>query len=404
MNRQSLTEIVRQRLHRLDEPHSAHYGVLPPPPPEEGISLGAVAASVGRANGALAEASAIAKLSTDGFVLNRILIRKEAVSSSSIEGTHSTLDELLEIEEGGEEEAPDDVRQVRDYAIALEHLVPEAASQGNDVFSVDLVQELHRTVMASDSEYKDIPGDFRDRVVWIGGTGSISTSTYNPPAPRFIRECLDQQVSYLRCDGMQAMTQDLITRMAIAHAHFEAIHPFRDGNGRVGRLLLPLMMAAEGRSPLYLSPYVEANKGHYYDALKAAQQRLDYAALTGFFADAMVATVHEVKKTRAQLDALHRDWRSRRTFRANSAAAAAIDILHEFPVVTIRRLESLLDVSFQAASNAVRDLVLAGILAERTGHKRNRMFIAKEAVDILNRPFGASRESEDDEPPAGFRI
>jgi Fic family protein len=187
---------------------------------------------------------------------------------------------------------------------------------------------------------------------------------------------------------MQRVNQHLITRMAIAHSHFEAVHPFRDGNGRVGRLLLPLMMAAEGQVPLYLSPYIEANKPAYYEALKQAQQRLDWDAIVGFMAGAVSGTVEELVVTRSALTELRKIWEARGKFRRNSAAARALDILPHYPVITIRRLAALLEVSFPAASTAFESLQAKGILAERTGYSRNRVFVSSEALTVINRPFG----------------
>jgi len=196
-------------------------------------------------------------------------------------------------------------------------------------------------------------------------------------------------MDYMRCTGMQAVTQSLLTRMAVAHAHFEAVHPFRDGNGRVGRLLLPLAMAADGRVPLYLSPYIEAHRTAYNDALKAAQQRLDLPAIVAFMADAVIGTVTEVETTAKALTALQTLWRERRKFRGGSAALRALDVLPHYPVITVNRLSALLDVSFHSASLAVDTLVAVGILAERTGYARNRIFSAPEVLSVLNRPFGA---------------
>jgi Fic family protein len=178
--------------------------------------------------------------------------------------------------------------------------------------------------------------------------------------------------------------------MAIAHSHFEAVHPFRDGNGRVGRLLLPLMMAAEGQTPLYISPYIEAHKGAYYASLKTAQQRLEWHDVVGFMADAISGTVDEVIATRDALSRLRELWRTRREFRARSAALKALDMLPHYPVLTMRRLQRLLDVSFPSAKQGVEQLVAAGILVERTGYARNRIFAAPEALSIINRPFGAA--------------
>ena len=390
MRRGDLARDVAARLRRLPAPHASHYGVVPLPPPTDSVPLGLALASVEAAQRAMVEVEVIVRELKDPFLVSRILMRKEALSSSAIEGTHSTLDELLSLEEGETEDSSSPTRQVRDYAMTLEGMLPRVQKAGPAAFSVDLVRELHRNVVRSDPDYADVPGKLRERVVWIGGTGHIATSAYNPPPPDAVPECLKENVDYMQCDGMQSMTQGLITRMAIAHAHFEAVHPFRDGNGRVGRLLLPLMMAAEGNVPLYLSPYIEANKANYYEALKAAQQRLDWPSMAGFMADAITGTVSEIKRTRGDLVALREIWRARRSFRADSAALKALHLLHEYPIVTIGRLQRLLGVSFPAASSAVGQLVEIGVLAERTGYKRNRLFAAEEAIGILNRPFGVA--------------
>jgi Fic family protein len=282
MRREDLCHEVRQRLVRLPAPHHACFGVVPLPPPEDAVPLGPVLARSEAANQALARVDALAADLRDPYLLSRVLTRREAVSSSGIEGTHSTLDELLAVEETEDGEATEAAVQVRDYAKALDRLIPRAQAEGAALFTLDLVQDLHRAVMKGDTAYKDTPGDLRRVVAWIGGGGNIAYSTFNPPPPDAVPVCLEQTVEYLRNAGMQQQTQGLLTRMAVAHAHFEAVHPFRDGNGRVGRLLLPLMMAAEGHVPLYLSPYIEAHKPAYYDALKAAQQRLEWHVLVGY--------------------------------------------------------------------------------------------------------------------------
>lgn len=350
-----------------------------------------VSVPLAEAHAALKEAAVLAPKLADHYMLSRIPMRKEALSSSSIEGTNSTLDELLLVEED-DEKATEAASQVRDYALALEQALPEARAQRRDIFSLDLIAKLHAATMKSDSGYRDEPGKFRDRVVWIGG-GDISQSTFNPPPPQFVQGCMEEHIGYLKADGMQTMNQDFITRMAIAHAHFEAIHPFRDGNGRVGRLLLAVMMAAEGHEPVYLSPFIEENKQRYYDGLQAAQARLDYSPLTIFLANAVRESVYEFKRLKNDLAELADEWRTRAKFREGSAGLAALAILHEYPVLTVGRLSSLLGVSFPSAAGAVGKLVEAGILEEKTGYSRNRIFSAPEAVKLLNRPFGETYES-----------
>jgi Fic family protein len=388
VKRDDLTHAVRERLKRLPLPYQAHYGVVPLPPPEDGIPLQGVAPRLSAADAALARIDTLAAELKDPYLISRILPRREAISSSSIEGTISTLDELLSIEETGDDETTDAAVQVRDYARALDDFVPRARAEKHKIFTTELVEDLHRTVMAGDTEYKDKPGQLRTVVVWIGGSGNIAYSTYNPAPPEDIAACLEQTMDYMRFEGMQQMTQSLIVRMAIAHSHFEAVHPFRDGNGRVGRLLLPLMMAAEGRTPLYLSPYIEKHKDAYYASLKTAQQRLEWHEPAGFLADAIVGTTDELLVTRDALTALSKLWHERRKFRQGSAAIKALDILPHYPVLTIKRLAEILDVSVPAATQAIDQLVEGGMLTERTGYARNRVFTSPEALSIINRPFG----------------
>ncbi|MEI9915538.1 MAG: Fic/DOC family N-terminal domain-containing protein [Methylovirgula sp.] len=387
MKRDNLTHAVRERLQRLPSPYQAHYGVVPLPPPEGHIPLNGIDPRLRAAHTALARIDTLAAELQDPYLISRILPRREAVSSSSIEGTNSTLDELLSIEETGDEKSNAAAVQVRDYALALDDFVPRARAQKHKIFTAALVQDLHRTVMAGDPHYRDKPGQFRQNVVWIGG-GNIAYSTYNPAPPGEIAACLEQTMDYMRSEGMQQQTQSLIARMAITHSHFEAVHPFLDGNGRVGRLMLPLMMAAEGHMPLYLSPYIEKYKTNYYDSLRAAQQRLEWHEPTGFLADAIVGTVDELLVTRQALTELSNSWRNRRKFRQGSAAQKALDILPHYPVLTIKRLADILAVSIPAATQAANQLVEGGILNERTGYARNRVFSSPEALLIINRPFG----------------
>lgn len=389
MNRNHLVHAVREQLVRYPIPHESHYGVIPLPPPEDAIPIQTAQLAHDRALTMLGRVQAIAEQIPDPYVISRTLSRREAVDSSAIEGTNSTLNELLTVEEH-DEEAQGAAQQVRDYALTLDRLLPRAASEGTDIFTTALIQELHREAMRHDPDYDAVPGEFKTIVNWIGGTGHIATSTYNPAPPDQVIACLELTTAYMRCEGMQALTQSLITRMAIAHAHFEAIHPFTDGNGRVGRLLLPMMMAAEGHVPLYLAPYIAANRPGYYDGLKAAQQRLEWAPLVGYLSDAVSGTVEELFATRAALETLASDWRERRKFRAGSASLRALDLLIDYPVITLKRLADKLNVSRPQALAAINQLVDANILIERTGHRRNRVFAAEAMLAIVNRPFGSA--------------
>ncbi|MDR3529433.1 MAG: Fic family protein [Rhodopila sp.] len=388
MNRSELSHQVRAALKRLPPPYANHYGVVPFPPPASPPSVMAVAAQCHAALNALARLETLVSELGDPWLVSRILMRREAISSSAIEGTNSTLDELLSAEETGDTWGRQAAAQVKDYALCLDAVVPSATALGPSVFTDKLVRDLHRSAMKSETGYADTPGELRTNVVWIGGRGDIAYSTYNPAPPEDIGRCLADNIAYMRGDADETFPPSVITRMAVAHAHFEAVHPFTDGNGRVGRLLLPLMMAAQGHAPLYLSPYIEANRSAYYAALKAAQQRHLWREMIGFVADAVTATVSELLATRRALQDLRAIWLLRRRFRARSAALRTLDVLPHYPVITAGRLAELLDVSGPQAAQAVRQLMDVGILWERTGYRRNRLFAASEALSIINRPFG----------------
>jgi Fic family protein len=393
MRRNLLTEAVRRRLERLPPPFEAHYGVVPLPPVEEPLNVRAAAPAHAEAQKALLAANRLAASLPGHFPLSRVLLRQEAVDSSSLEGTHSTLDAVLEAEEESDDDGIDaPTTQVRDYALALEHALPLIEREARAGFSLELIQDLHRAVMAADPDYKDEPGRLRSRVVWIGGR-AIEHSDFNPPPPERVGPCLQDHVAYLRTDGMQQVQQSVIARTAVAHAHFEAVHPFRDGNGRLGRLLIPLILAADGHAPLYLSPYINANKAPYMEGLRAAQQRLDHGPLVQLISEAIIASVKEAGQT---IDALHRlrdVWSARRRFRKGSAAAQALDLLAAYPVITVRRMARLLGVTYAAANAGAAQLLEAGILTEHTGHRRNRVFVAREALGVFNRPFGDAPET-----------
>ncbi|MFB9264609.1 Fic/DOC family N-terminal domain-containing protein [Bradyrhizobium erythrophlei] len=172
MKRSDLSHTIRETLKRLPPPYDSHYGIVPPPPPGEEVSV-AGAKALDAAQAAFGKVDAIAAQMKDPYIVSRVLARREAVSSSSIEGTQSTLYELLSVEETGDDRARVEARQVRNYAVALDGFIPLAAKDGYGVFTMDLIKDLHRAVMKDDPDYKDVPGDFRRRVV---GSAEARTS------------------------------------------------------------------------------------------------------------------------------------------------------------------------------------------------------------------------------------
>ncbi len=390
MNRNNLIPSLRDRLRRFPPPLENYFGVVPFPPTEEPILLGDASPDHHAAMQALGRADALFQPYPYHFLLSRVLVRKEAVASSGIEGTHSTLDALLETEETNEEDAPEADILVRDYAIALEDAIADVEANGYNAFTIHTIEKLHRALMRNDKNFLEKhgpPGEFRRKQVRIGGR-DFNDSTYNPPPHADVLACMAEHIVYLRCEGMQQIHQSVIVQMAVAHAHFEAVHPFADGNGRAGRLLLPLMLRAAGHTPLYLASYIAAFKPDYSAALRAAQQRLDFVPLILHLARAITSTVADAETAVHRLAELQSDWASRKKFRNKSAAQKMLDKLLWHPVVTAKSVERLAGCSPAAARTALVQLSEAGVLFERTGKMRYRIFQAREVLRIYKNPSG----------------
>ena len=396
MNRAQLCQAVRDRLIRLPQPFDAHYGVEIAPPP---TTLALPPSAIGRvqtAAAALASLRAVVAGRPALFHVTRVLLRDEATRSSAIEGTQTTLDELLHAEAPLEEaeargetaDKQDELATVRAYALALERrLAAPGPIDGSAICG------LHRDVFTGSVEYADgrrgQPGEWRDRTVWIGGGTDISRSTFNPPPFPLVPRLMEEHVAWLResAEGPAVLATPI--RLALAHAHFEAVHPFSDGNGRIGRMLLSLMLAGEGHVPVPLSRVLEADRPRYYEALRLAQQRLDFTELAILMCDALEHSAKEAEaldRRLATMPAAWRDparWPGQRPPRRDGAAYRLLDLLPYHPVVTVGSIARRLDVSGQAANLAVRTLAQAGLLVERTGWRRNRVFACPEALAAI---------------------
>jgi Fic family protein len=389
MRASNLSDTVRACLKRYPPPHDAHRGVVPPSPSRGPVALDGpdVGRRVVEAERTLVRFDEALRHSADALALTRILERQEAVSSSSIEGTHSTLDALLALEEEGG--AGDETKETRAVSTALDYGLDLVRKHGRDAFSLDMVMGLHARLADAISGFRGTPGTIRQEVVWIGGRDKDpSTSTWNPPPPEDVADCLEDTLRYMREDTEDISQFPVVVRSAVAHAHFEAVHPFQDGNGRIGRLLVPLMFAAEGMQPLYLSSWIEVHKTEYYKALKAAQQRLDHSFMIDLFARAIIGTEAEFRATLAAIDAVESRWNATLKLRKNSAAQRTLSLLKSYPVLRARTLADLLGVTFKAASDGLAQLERLGVVEERTGFSRNRIYASQRMLEILTRPFG----------------
>jgi Fic family protein len=374
--------------------------VVPPKPPHtisEKLSLPLVR----EANLALQRRPTLQSASGIQQSIAYLLVRREAVSSSRMEGTWSTVDDVLSpsIDEAGLSATA----SVRGYANALMHGIQSVQSDGMTALTPELLCTLHKKVMQKDPGFRGISGRLRTPgllgdVVLIGSFGRKEDSTYNPAPPTRVARCLNDVLQWM-CDesilqhGDAGMGMVLPVRMAIGHAHFEAVHPFSDGNGRVGRMLWAFQMAATGRLPLYLSSYVEAEKSEYGAALQEAQKQLSYRRLIDFVCRAIVACSEEEAVTQQVLEHLPDVWQERGKFRGGSSAARALELLIKMPVVNVKLLAFELKVSTQAASQGLQRLEKAGVVRDRSGRGRGRVFVAEEVIGVLARPFGMDTDA-----------
>lgn len=371
-----------------------------PPPPSSKPPVQVDPTLLKKARAIIGSLPAINQLSNLDKLVLALLVRREAIQSSRMEGTFSTIEQVLTPRENFKKGEKSARASVVGYAHAMEAALGAADRRGLALFTPALIRKLHKEMMSHDPDFRGRPGLFRDEFgkgvyVTIGGLGRPENSTFNPAPPRHIKRCLKKHLEWLKDEVLVEMSHagmapGLVIRMARAHGHFEAIHPFTDGNGRVGRMLLALQMACEGTTPLYLSGYIEARKSEYYRSLKEFQMKLNEGPLIHFLASAVVESYDEAEKTKASLKGLPDAWAARGQFRSDSAALKSLTYLLETPILTVKTLQRILKVSQPATKRAIDQLQAAKILRERTGLGRNRIFAAEEVIEILARPFGES--------------
>ena len=363
---------------------------LVPPPTPHSIPSKTISREIIRAHEALGGLKASVSNLPNPDLVTRTFDRREAVRSCQIEGSNCDVNELFTCEATGSDEGlPPGVRVTLNYVLALEHGLKVVRKHGANVLDCDLIKGLHKHLMRS-TDYKGEPGEFRKKQNWIGGY-TIYQAKFVPPPYDRVEGCLDDLVNFMKDTPKEEDQYEvpIVMRMAIAHAQFETIHPFIDGNGRVGRILLPLILTAEGYPPVYIAGFLKDNQQLYYDYLAGVQLRDEWAAWVGFFATAVEESVKESISTAEGMVAILNQWKKRiaeMNLRSDSAVLRLPDLLIGTPVVSARRVKDALDISFPAASNALAKLEQAGILSIPKKRQRNRTFIATEVISLLNRP------------------
>ncbi|NOS99475.1 MAG: Fic family protein [Phycisphaerales bacterium] len=316
-------------------------------------------------------------------VLIRPFIRREAVLSSKIEGTQATLGELLAAEAGVVvERSPDDLREVGNYVTALEFGVERLARLP---LSIRLVRELHEKLMTGVRGGHATPGEFRRTQNWIGPAGcTLANATYVPPPADRLMECLGDWEKALRDTRLPVLVQ-----AALLHYQFEAIHPFIDGNGRVGRLLITLLLVERTVLPtplLYLSAFFEATRDEYYRRLLAVSRESAWSAWLEYFLNGAARQAEDALSRAARINQLLARWRRAVAGRGTKNALLLVGAVAENPYVTIRGAADKLGVAFTTAQRAIDALRREKILTDVSRTKRERVFCAMGILDILEEP------------------
>jgi len=361
------------------------YWAFIPAPLEPGLDFDIqLVNTLSGADRALSELAGIARTLPNPHLLIRPFMRREAVFSSRIEGTQASLSDLLFFEAAstGEPDVPD-VREVANYVHSLEYGIDRLETLP---VSLRLIREMHERLMQGVRGETQIPGEFRTSQNWIGKSGcTLMDATYVPPPVDEMNSALDKFEKYLHTESKMPP----LIRMAFVHYHFEAIHPFLDGNGRVGRLLIALLLCADGLLPqplLYLSAFFERHQEEYYRLLLAVSQKGEWLPWVHFFLEAVeVQSRDAIRRSDAVLSLWTKYRNKLQEARASALLLSLVDELFSFPAISTKIASRILEVTPRSAQLNIDKLVKAGILEEVTGQQRNRIYAAREIISTIEK-------------------
>ncbi|MCX5950735.1 MAG: Fic family protein [Cyanobacteria bacterium] len=357
---------------------------LPPQPPV--VLEGPLQALHEQALLACGRLDGVSSLLPDPELFLYAYVRREALLSSQIEGTQSSLSDLLLFEL---KEAPgvpfDDVVEVSSYVAALEHGLTRLGE--GFPLSSRLLREIHARLLARGRGADRLPGEFRRSQNWIGGTRPGNAS-FVPPPPGLVEDCMAAMEQFIHGGPQGEHTLPVLVRAALTHVQFETIHPFLDGNGRLGRLLIVLMLVDAGvlgQPLLYLSLFFKQHRSRYYELLDGVRQNGDWEAWIAFFLEGVESTASGAVATAERLlELFHADGaRLVGLGRSRASVQQCYLALRRRPLTSINQLKQLGDLSFPTASKAIETLVGLGIAREITGGRRNRLFAYDDYLAIL---------------------
>lgn len=354
---------------------------LPPVPPPE--LDGGLQVTLERAHLALGRLDSVSTLLPDTALFLYAYVRKEAVLSSQIEGTQSSLSDLLLFEL---DEAPgvplDDVLEVSNYVAALDHGL--ARMRGGFPLSSRLIREIHAVLLSRGRGAEKGPGEFRRSQNWIGGTRP-GNALFVPPPPAEVPDAMSALERFLNDDDTRLPA---VVRAGLAHVQFETIHPFLDGNGRIGRLLVTMLLYHAGvlaEPLLYLSLYLKQHRSRYYALLESVRREGDWEEWLEFFLEGVRSTAEGAAVTARKLATLFREDRVRIEPRGRLAGSAlrVHEALKSRPVTTLKETTQRTGLAMPTAANAMGLLVDLGVARELTGKRRNRVFAYDQYLRLL---------------------
>ena len=355
-----------------------------PLPPEPGVDLTGLFQQLDRANQALGRLDGLTTLLPDTRLFLYLYVRKEALLSSQIEGTKSSFSDLLLFENEAAPGVPiDDVEEVSNYVAAMQHGLRRI--KGGFPLSLRLIREIHEILLRGGRGANKTPGEFRSSQNWIGGSRPGNATFVPPPAERMM-ECLDLFEHFLHDEKHKLPA---LVEAGLIHVQFETIHPFLDGNGRLGRLLITLLLCAKGvlREPLlYLSLYFKTHRQRYYDLLQRVRTEGVWEEWVEFFLEGTETTARQAADTAVQI--LHLFEADRKKIRATGRKAASSLAVHEYlqahPLTKIGPAARDLKLSIPTVTSALETLTKLKIAKESTGKRRDRLFAYPRYLHILS--------------------